>query len=119
MTTFSNGFQYDGSSRLMVVDLAGGAVPNTATFNAGFAFKQSDGSLYVTTDAIASAVYNHGLAFRADGALFVIAGVSTNHVTNYGLPTKTTGEVYISSGGTIDHYNDGFPITSADRLVTT
>jgi len=119
MTTFTNGLQFDASSRLMVTDLGASAVPATATFNEGYAFKQSDGSLYVTTDAVSVPVFVHGLAFRPDGALYVINGAAVSPVYNFGLPCASSGAVYISSGGTIDHFNNGFPITSADRLVTT
>lgn len=120
MTTYTNGFPFDANSRLMVTDIGASAVPATAVFNQGFAFNQSDGSLYVTTQNPASdKISNAGFLQRNDGALFVKNGAVSSQYYIEGLAVDSSGVLFTSSVGTIDHYSSGFPVTSADRTVTS
>lgn len=120
MTTFSNGFEFDSNSRLMITDLVATAVPATARYNKGFAFNQTDGSLYVTSSVVGTDKVSHdGLVFRNDGALFINNSAPASQYYVNGLAVDSNGVVFISSGGTINNYSNGLPMTSTDRLVTT
>ncbi len=119
MTTGCNGLPVDSSSRILITDLGAGAVPASSPQAGGWTFSTVDGSLYVTTDAAAAQVYVRGLAFRADGALFVQNAATSSPVYVDGLACAADGSVFISKAGTIDHAVNGYPMTSADRLVTS
>ena len=73
-------------------DLESSAVPATAINRGGFAH-ETDGTLYVTSDAPSGAFYHGGIAVRADGA------------------------VHVSYGGTVEYYSGGWGLTSTGQVV--
>lgn len=115
----SNVFTFDSSSRLLVSDLGATSIPATARWNNGFAFNPSNGSLYVSTEAVSSAKYNMGLAFRTDGALFATITAPGTAYSNGPFITNSDGAAYVADAGTISVYRNALGFTSGGAVATT